>query len=133
LLYGDETVGGAPEMVEKNCHYFILKAPTHQALWESYESGIWFASPQIKKVIRELCQKPAEVIAFIVVNGSRHFNGYLTVENDYEEWSQLTPEEAKAKVATYAPLILFLPSAHGIVALESPLDEALPSSVPTNH
>jgi hypothetical protein len=100
LLYGDETVVGieSPDMREKNCHYFILKAPNHQALCESYESGIWFASQQIKKVLRELCQKAAEVIAFIIVNGSRHFSGYLSVENDYEEWSQLSPEEAKAKV-----------------------------------
>lgn len=39
-----------------------------------------------------------EIMAFIVINGSRHFHGYLMIENDLNEYQNLSEEEAKSKV-----------------------------------
>ncbi len=47
--------------------------------------------------IRERCRR-SEVYGIIVVNGSRHFNGYCLIENDYDEFCLLGEDEAKLKV-----------------------------------
>jgi hypothetical protein len=98
LLYGDDSVVRMESPEIKNLNYVILKSPTQQFLMDSYRDNLWNTTPQIKKKLRELCQQN-EVMAFVIINGSRHFHGYLMIENDKGEYDQLNEEEAKLKVS----------------------------------
>lgn len=111
-MYGDDTVDirlNSPDITEKNLSYFILKAPTQQFLQESYETSQWKIPYSIKQKFHSIFTNDTtrEIMAFIIINGSRHFHGYLMIENDLEEYQSLTEEEAKQKVLSLSFSIKF--------------------------